>query len=240
MFRVIPAIDIKNRRCISLVQGIPGTERVSIDNPLDVALRWIKGGARIIHLIDLDGAIEGHRLNSSIIESIIKFSRVETQVGGGIRSKKDAQDLLSLGIDRIILGTAAIRQPSLVKELADEFGGNRIMVALDSKNGKVTTHGWAEQSAFSPVELGRKFEELGAGSILFTDINTEGLLQGVNPAPTQELVDALGIPVIASGGITTLSDIEIIKGTGAKGLVIGAALYVGNFTLGEALEFDDN
>ncbi|MDL5501784.1 MAG: HisA/HisF-related TIM barrel protein, partial [Candidatus Methanoperedens sp.] len=104
-------------------------------------------------------------------ESIIKFSRIETQVGGGIRSQEDAQELLSLGVDRIILGTAAIRQPSLVKELADEFGGNRIMVALDSKNGKVTTHGWAEQSTFSAVELGRKFEELGAGSILFTDIN---------------------------------------------------------------------
>jgi len=240
MFKIIPAIDLKNRKCVSLVQGIPGTERVSIDNPLDVALRWIKGGASIIHLIDLDGAIEGNRLNSPIIESIIKFSRIETQAGGGIRSKKDAQELLSLGLDRIILGTAAIKQPSLVKELADDFGGDRIMVALDSKNGKVTTHGWAEQSAFSAVELGRKFEELGAGSILFTDINTEGLLQGVNPAPTKELVDALEIPVIASGGITTLSDIEIIKDTGAKGIVIGAALYVGNFTLGEALEFDEN
>jgi len=240
MFKIIPAIDLKNKKCVSLVQGIPGTERVSIDNPLDVALRWIKGGASIIHLIDLDGAIEGNRLNSSIIETIIRFSRVETQVGGGIRSKKDAYDILSLGVDRIILGTAAIKQPSMVKELADEFGGDRIMVALDSKNGKVTTHGWAEQSAFSAVELGRKFEELGAGSILFTDINTEGLLQGVNPAPTKELVDALEIPVIASGGITTLSDIEIIKDTGAKGIVIGAALYVGNFTLDEALEFDEN
>ncbi|HEY6586145.1 MAG TPA: 1-(5-phosphoribosyl)-5-[(5-phosphoribosylamino)methylideneamino]imidazole-4-carboxamide isomerase [Candidatus Methanoperedens sp.] len=240
MFRIIPAIDLKNRKCVSLVQGIPGTERVSIDNPLDVALRWIRGGAKIIHLIDLDGAIEGLRLNSSIIESIIKFSRIETQAGGGIRSKKDAQELLSLGLDRIILGTAAIKQPSLVKELADEFGGNRIMVALDSKNGKVTTHGWAEQSDFTAVELGRMFEELGAGSILFTDINTEGLLEGVNPLPTQELVDALEIPVIASGGITTVSDIELIKETGAKGIVIGAALYVGNFTLNEAMEFEDN
>jgi len=165
---------------------------------------------------------------------------VETQVGGGIRSIKDAQDLLNMGADRIILGTAAIKEPSIVQELAEEFGAKRIIVALDSKNGKVTTHGWAQESAFTAVELGKKFEELGAGSILFTDINTEGLLKGVNPAPTEELVDALGIPVIASGGITTLSDIEIIKETGAKGVVIGAALYVGNFTLAEALGFDES
>lgn len=235
MFRIIPAIDLKNRKCVSLIQGIPGTERVSIDDPLNVAFRWVKDGTKIIHIIDLDGAIEGIRSNSSIIESIVKNSGVETQVGGGIRSRKDAVSLLSIGVDRIILGTAAIKNPSLVEELAEEFGSKRLMVALDSKNGKVTTHGWAEQSDFTAVELGRKFEQLGAGSILFTDINTEGLLGGVDPEPTKELVDALEIPVIASGGITTLSDIEIIKKTGAKGVVIGAALYVGNFTLKEAL-----
>lgn len=240
MFKIIPAIDLKNRKCVSLVQGIPGTERVSIDDPLAVALRWIRDGARVIHIIDLDGAIEGLRSNSSIIESIVKDSGVETQVGGGIRSKKDVKFFLSMGVSRVILGTAAIKKPSLVEELAEEFGSQKIMVALDSKNGRVTTHGWAETSAFTAVELGRSFEELGAGSILFTDINTEGLLKGVNPAPTRELVDALEIPVIASGGITTLSDIEKIKETGAKGVIIGAALYVGNFALKEALELEEN
>jgi len=240
MFRIIPAIDLKNKKCVSLIQGIPGTERISLDDPLAAAMRWVKQGAKVIHLIDLDGAIDGQRSNGSIIASIVKRSGVETQVGGGIRSIKDAQDLLNMGADRIILGTAAIKEPSIVQELAEEFGAKRIIVALDSKNGKVTTHGWAQESAFTAVELGKKFEELGAGSILFTDINTEGLLKGVNPAPTEELVDALGIPVIASGGITTLSDIEIIKETGAKGVVIGAALYVGNFTLAEALGFDES
>jgi phosphoribosylformimino-5-aminoimidazole carboxamide ribotide isomerase len=240
MFKIIPAIDLKNKKCVSLIQGIPGTERVSLDDPVAAAMRWIHDGAKVIHLIDLDGAIDGQRSNSSIIESILKTSGVETQVGGGIRSRRDAQDLLDLGADRIILGTAAIKEPTIVEELAEEFGSKRIIVALDSKNGKVTTHGWAKESAFTAVELGQKFEELGAGSILFTDINTEGLLKGVNPAPTQELVVALGIPVIASGGITTLSDIEIIKETGAKGVVIGAALYVRNFTLPEALEFEDS
>lgn len=193
----------------------------------------------MLHLIDLDGAIEGKRLNRHVIESIVKESGVETQVGGGIRSKDDAAALLVIGVDRVILGTAAINNPGLVEELSREFGNERIIVALDSKDGRVTTHGWAKQSGFTAIELGRKFEELGAGSILFTDINTEGLLRGVNPEPARELVQALGIPVIASGGITTLSDIEVIKGTGAKGVVVGAALYVGNFTLGEALELED-
>lgn len=236
MFRIIPAIDLKNRKCVSLVQGIPGTERVSLDDPLGIAARWVEEGASVLHLIDLDGAIDGKRLNRPIIESIVKEFDVETQVGGGIRSKEDAAALLDIGVDRVILGTAAINNPHLVKELAGEFGSERIIVALDSKDGIVTTHGWAKQSGFTAVELGRKFEELDAGSILFTDINTEGLLKGVNPKPTRELAHALGIPVIASGGITTLSDIEVIKGTGAKGVVVGAALYVGNFTLRRALE----
>jgi phosphoribosylformimino-5-aminoimidazole carboxamide ribotide isomerase len=240
MFKIIPAIDLKNKKCVSLIQGIPGTERISLDDPVAAAMRWVHDGAKIIHLIDLDGAINGLRSNSSIIASIVKKSGVETQVGGGIRSIKDARDLLTMGADRIILGTAAIKEPSIVQELADECGSKRIIVALDSKNGFVTTHGWVKESLFTAVELGKKFEELGAGSILFTDINTEGLLQGVNPAPTEELVNALKIPVIASGGITTLKDIEIIKKTGAKGVVIGAALYVGNFNLHEALEFEEN
>ena len=240
MFRIIPAIDLKNRKCVSLIQGIPGTERVSLDNPQGIAARWVEEGAAVLHLIDLDGAIEGKRLNRPIIESIVKKFDVETQVGGGIRSKEDAAELLDMGVDRVIFGTAAINDPNLVEELAGEFGSERIIVALDSKDGMVTTHGWAKKSGFTAVELGKKFEKLGAGSILFTDINTEGLLKGVNPTPTRELVDALGIPVIASGGITTLSDIETIKGTGAKGVVVGAALYVGNFTLREALEMEED
>ncbi len=238
MFRIIPAIDLKNRKCVSLIQGVPGTERVSLD-PLRVAERWVSEGAGVIHLIDLDGAIEGKRLNCSIIKSIVKSFDIETQVGGGIRSKKDAEELLNTGADRVILGTAAVNSPHLVEELAREFGSERIMVALDSKKGRVTTHGWAKLSAFTAIELGRRFEALGAGSILFTDINTEGLLRGVDPSPTGELVHALGIPVIASGGITTLSDIELIKKTSACGVVVGAALYVGNFALKDALALEE-
>ena len=240
MFRVIPAIDLKNKKCVSLIQGVPGTERVSLDDPLGIAARWVNEGARVLHLIDLDGAIEGNRLNRSLIRFIVKNYSVETQVGGGIRSEADAAELLEMGVDRVILGTAAVHDPMLVRKLANEFGSERIMVALDTKNGRVTTHGWAKSSVFTAVELGRKFEEIGAGSILFTDINTEGLLKGVNPLPTKELAQALDIPVIASGGITTLLDIAAIKRTGAKGVVVGAALYVGNFTLPEALELEES
>ena len=239
MFTIYPAIDLKNQRCVSLIQGIPGTERVSLDNPLDVAQQWVDAGTGVLHLIDLDGAIEGTRTNSPIIESIVAKFDVETQVGGGIRTKEDAKELLSLGVDRVILGTAAVNNPQIVEELATEFGSKHITVALDSKDGRVTTHGWAKQSEFTAVELGLKFQKLGAGSILFTDIDTEGLLKGINPEPTRELAQALDIPVIASGGITTLSDINVIKTTGAVGVVIGAALYVGNFTLKEALEFEE-
>lgn len=239
MFRIYPAIDLKNKKCVSLVQGIPGTERVSIDDPLGVARRWVDEGASVLHLIDLDGAIQGDRLNSSIIRDIVGNFNIETQVGGGIRSREDASGLLDMGVDRVILGTLAIQDPSLVTELSQEYGSERITVALDSKNGKVTTHGWAKESGFTAVELGEKFERSGAGSILFTDINTEGLLKGVDPAPTKELAEALGIPVIASGGVTTLSDIEVLKRTGASGVVIGAALYVGNFTLRQALESEE-
>ena len=239
MFTIYPAIDLKNQRCVSLIQGIPGTERVSLDNPLDVAQQWVDAGTGVLHLIDLDGAIEGTRTNSPIIESIVAKFDVETQVGGGIRTKEDAKELLSLGVDRVILGTAAVNNPQIVEELATEFGSKHITVALDSKDGRVTTHGWAKQSEFTAVELGLKFQKLGAGSILFTDIDTEGLLKGINPEPTRELAQALDIPVIASGGITALSDIDVVKTTGAAGVVIGAALYVGNFTLKEALEFEE-
>jgi len=239
MFRIFPSIDLKNRKCVSLVQGIPEKERISMANPMAVAERFVDEGAKALHLIDLDGAIQGKRLNNDIIRSIVKNFDVETQVGGGIRSKQDVEELLNLGVDRVIIGTAAINNPAFVEELSREYGGKHIMVALDSKDGRVATHGWARYSEFTAIELGKRFEALGAGSILFTDINTEGLLKGVNALPTKKLVEALHIPVIASGGITSLEDIKTIKETKAKGVVIGAALYVGKFTLKQALKFEE-
>lgn len=240
VFEVIPAVDMKGGKCVQLVQGVPGSEIISLDDPLEVALDWVKRGAKTLHLVDLDGAIEGKRKNAKIIEKIVsscKEKGVNIQVGGGIRSFEDAASLLELGVSRVILGTAALQNPELVTQLAASFGSSHVNVALDAKNGKISIKGWTEESAYTPVEMGRKFEELGAGSLLFTNIDTEGLMQGVNPIPTKELVESVRIPVIASGGVSSLPDLHVLKKTGASGVVVGSALYTGKFTLEEAIDF---
>ena len=158
------------------------------------------------------------------------------QVGGGIRSFEDAASLLELGVSRVILGTAALQNPELVKQLSSAFGNSCVNVALDAKNGKISIKGWTEECAQTPVEMGRKFEELGAGSLLFTNIDSEGLMQGVNPVPTRELVESVSIPVIASGGVSSLEDLQVLKKTGASGVVVGSALYMGRFTLEDAIK----
>lgn len=237
-FEVIPAVDMRGGKCVQLVQGVPGSEMVSLDDPVAVALDWIAQGAKTLHLIDLDGALDGKRINAPIIEKIVREGKdrgIVIQIGGGIRSFEDAAHLLKLGADRIILSTAALREPELVKKLADDFGSAHINVALDSKNGKVAIEGWKKLSEFTAVEMGQKFEKLGAGTLLFTNIDTEGLMRGVDPTPTAKLVKAVSIPVIASGGITTLQDIITIRKTGASGVVVGSALYTGKFTYPEAL-----
>ncbi|WP_406660204.1 1-(5-phosphoribosyl)-5-[(5-phosphoribosylamino)methylideneamino]imidazole-4-carboxamide isomerase [Methanolobus sp. ZRKC3] len=237
-FEVIPAVDMRNGKCVQLVQGVPGSEMISLDDPVAVAKDWVAQGAKTLHLIDLDGAIEGTRQNAPIIENIVSECKpmgMKIQVGGGIRSYEDAASLLELGVDRVIISTAAINNPQLVKELADSFGSEHVNVALDSKNGKVSIEGWKKQSDHTAVEMGIKFEELGAGSLLFTNIDTEGLMQGVNTRPTQELVDSVSIPVIASGGVTSLEDLITIRETGATAVVVGSALYTGKFTLTEAI-----
>ncbi len=237
-FEVIPAVDMKNGKCVQLVQGVPGSEMISIDDPVAVAIDWISRGAKTLHLIDLDGAIEGERKNSPAIERIVNKCKplgVQIQVGGGIRSFDNATELLNIGVDRVILSTAAVNKPMLVKELSDAFGREHITVALDSRDGKVSIEGWKKQSEFTAVQMGKRFEELGAGSILFTNIDTEGLLSGVDTKPTEELVKSVGIPVIASGGVTGLNDLVALRNTGAMSVVVGSALYTGRFTLEEAI-----
>lgn len=235
-FNVIPAIDLKDGKCVSLVQGVPGTEVVSIDDPVEVAAGWVGQGAKTLHVIDLDGAFSGKRKNAYILEEIIAKFKVEVQVGGGIRDYDTAKHLLGLGIDRVILGTAAIKDPSLVRRLSDDFGSDAIMVSLDSKKGEVLIEGWTAGSGKGTVEMGRFFERQGAGSILFTDVDVEGLLKGINASPIIALTHAVGIPVIASGGVTTIDDILQIKKVGASGVIVGSALYKGFFTLREAID----
>ncbi|MBP2030934.1 phosphoribosylformimino-5-aminoimidazole carboxamide ribotide isomerase [Methanohalophilus levihalophilus] len=237
-FEVMPAVDMKNGKCVQLIQGQPDNERISLDDPIAVARDWIQQGAKTLHLIDLDGAIEGERKNKNLIEKIVALAReegVSIQVGGGIRSYEDAAELLEIGVDRVILGTAAVENPELVARLAGDFGSEHINVALDSKEGKVSIKGWTELADQTAPELGRILEEKGAGSILFTNIDSEGLMEGINAQPTIDLVKSVNIPVIASGGVTTLEDIKELKKTGAIGVVVGSALYTDKFTLTEAI-----
>lgn len=236
VFEVIPAVDLKDGRCVQLVQGRPDDEIVSLPDPVAIACDWVSQGAKTLHLIDLDGAIHGERRNTSIVQDICRKCDARIQVGGGIRYVSDVEDLLGVGVDRVIVSTAALQNPDFIRQLSDEFGGDRVMVALDAARGEVAIEGWTQRSGLKPVDLGMKFEKLGAGSILFTNIDTEGLLGGIDISPTAELVESVSIPVIASGGITTLSDIEAVRQAGAAGVVIGSALYLERFTLGEAME----
>ena len=233
---IIPAVDIKNGKCVQLVQGKPGTEQVSIENPVKVALQWENQGASILHVINLDGAFGEGKKNQEIIEKIVEEVSIPIQLGGGIRTKEDACNLLDKGVDKVILGTMAIENPDNVTELADEFGKKRIIVALDSKDSRVVIKGWTQKTDKSAPELGRIFEKKGAGSILFTNVDVEGLLEGFKIEPALELLKAVNIPVIYSGGITSIDDLKILKDTGVHGVVIGSALYKGKINFKEALK----
>ena len=233
---IIPAVDIKNGKCVQLVQGEPGTEQVEIDNPVEVALSFEKKGAQMLHLIDLDGAFGDNRRNQEVIEGMVWELQIPIEMGGGIRSKEDAKKLLDAGIKRVILGTLAIENPDVVKELSKEFGSERIMVALDSKDSLVVMRGWTEKTEKSVPEMGKIMEEAGAGSILFTNVDYEGLLEGFKVDPLIELLEAVNIPVVYAGGVSTLDDLKILKKTEVNGVVIGSALYKGTIDFKEALK----
>ena len=222
---VIPAVDIKDRKCVQLVQGDPGRKLVELENPLKVAERWVEEGAEMIHVVDLDRAIYQRDTNLDIVREIVSSLEVPVQVGGGIRTLEDALDLIDAGAYRVILGTSAVRDPGIVEELSKEVGRERVMVALDAREGKVVIRGWRERTRYSPVEIGKILEEKGAGSILFTDVDVEGLLRGVKIHTVKNLVEELNIPVVASGGISSYQDILKLRDVGVEGVVIGSALY---------------
>ena len=235
-FAFFPAVDLRGGKCVQLVGGVPGTEVVALDNPLFQAERWMAEGADHLHIIDLDGAILGKRVNAPILSRMVKKLDLFIQVGGGIRSEEDVSHILDMGVDRAILGTAALEEPDMISRLADRHGSERIMVALDVKKGDVTTEGWQRQMGRKAVELGRLFEEKGAGSILFTNIDVEGQQKGIDLGPTRDLVSAVGIPVIAAGGVTEIEDVLALREAGAAGAVAGTAIYTGKLSVRETLE----
>jgi phosphoribosylformimino-5-aminoimidazole carboxamide ribotide isomerase len=234
-FRVIPALDLKEGRCVTLVGGDPGRRIVELDDPAGAAKKWEACGASFLHMIDLDGAIDGMPSNMAIVRDIVEALEIPVQFGGGVRTLRAAREILGSGVWRIILGTLAIAEPQAVEALSSEFGPSRIMVALDFKGQQVVTHGWTSSTGLNPVSAAKRFEELGAGSVLHTNVDVEGRLRGIPLDPIRELVGAVGMEVIASGGISSIADLLSVRSTGAAGAIIGAAIYTGRIDLEQAI-----
>ncbi len=234
-FEVIPAVDVQDGEAVQLVQG----ERDSgkrYGDPVEAAQRWLDEGAETLHLVDLDGAFEGERENADAIEAIVETAGedIGVQVGGGIRTAADAETLLDIGVDRVILGTAAIENPDIVAEISESHPES-VMVSLDAKGGEVVVSGWTEGTGLDPAEAAARYEELGAGSVLFTNVDVEGQLEGIDREAVERVVEAVDIPVVASGGVTDLDDVRALEDAGAAAVVVGTALYEGRFSLREAM-----
>ena len=232
---VIPAIDLKSGRCVRLYQGDYQRETVYSEDPLSVALHWQEQGATRLHLVDLDGAATGNLLNLNIIGSIVDRLTIPVQVGGGIREAQGADGLLEGGADRVVIGTAAVQEPSLVRHLCQKYGSDRVLVAVDARGGQVAIKGWTEQTSESTASLARRVAQWGIQRLLHTDIARDGTLTEPNFAANAKLVRDTGMAVLASGGIAAVDHIRRLAEAGVEGVVLGSALYTGALTLPEAL-----
>jgi phosphoribosylformimino-5-aminoimidazole carboxamide ribotide isomerase len=232
---VIPAVDILDVKCVRLIRGDPKKSIVYYENPVEAAQLLEDQGAELIHLIDLDAAL-GSGQNMETIKNLLKNISVKVQVGGGIRTLEKANALLNLGTYRVIFGTAAVKNPSLVQEAVRQHGSESVAVAIDEKDGKVAVHGWKNKSTIEYLEFAHSFEKIGVGALIFTPISVDGTLKGPRIEKTLKLVETVMVPVIASGGVASLNDLIALAGTGVEGVVVGTALYEKNFTLKEALE----
>jgi phosphoribosylformimino-5-aminoimidazole carboxamide ribotide isomerase len=234
---VIPAIDLLNGACVRLYQGDYARSQVFNDNPVEVALQWAKQGATMLHLVDLDGAKIGQVVNHQAISQIVQAVPVRVQVGGGLRDFSSVEQLLSLGVHRVILGTVAVEQPKLVADLCQAFPG-QIVVGIDARNGKVATRGWLETSEVLATDLAQQMQASGAATIIYTDIHRDGTLQGPNLEALRELAAAISIPIIASGGVSSVTDLLsllALEPSGVNGVIVGRALYTGDIELKEAI-----
>jgi len=236
---VIPAVDIMGGKCVRLVQGDPARSKVYFDNPLEAAKLLEAQGAELIHLIDLDAAL-GSGQNLEAVEKILRKLHVKVQIGGGIRNLEKAETLLKLGASRVIFGTVAVQNPALIQEAVCRYGSPQVAAAIDERKGKVTFHGWKDQSAMNYLDLARSFEEMKVGTIIFTSTSVDGTLKGPQIEKIRKLVETVRVPVIASGGVTSLNDLVKLAGTGVEGVVVGTALYEGKFTLEQAMEVVKN
>jgi phosphoribosylformimino-5-aminoimidazole carboxamide ribotide isomerase len=234
---VIPAIDLLGGNCVRLYQGDYGQSEVFGEDPVTMAKQWQDQGATRLHLVDLDGAKTGEPVNFSAIEKIVNALEIPVQVGGGLRDRTRVAQLLSLGVKSAILGTVAVENPELVGELCQEFPG-QIIVGIDARNGKVATKGWLETSEVEAIDLAQRMATLGAAAIIYTDIHRDGTMQGPNLDALRELCTHISIPVIASGGVSSVTDLLNLLGLeaiGVKGAIVGRAIYTGDVVLKEAI-----
>ncbi len=222
--KVFPAVDILSGRCVQLVQGKRETA-TPFGKPIDCAMRWINAGARELHVVNLDGAFGNSAKNIATIREIISKTGVIVQLGGGIRSYQDAAGWLDAGVKRVILGTLAVEDPAMLTLLSDAFGRDRIMAGVDAREGKIAVEGW-QRTAGDYIGWAQTFEERGAGSLLFTNVDVEGLQQGICSGPVSRLIDSVQIPVVVAGGISSGEDVRVLKEIGAYGVVPGiSALF---------------
>lgn len=237
---LFPAIDLHGGRCVRLLQGRFEDATTYSDDPVAMARRWVDAGAEWLHVVDLDGAKAGSPQQLDAVARIVRASPVPVQVGGGYRELEQVQKALDLGIARVIFGSVAVARPDLAWDAFDRFG-DRVVLGLDARGGKVAVHGWVDVSGLDACEFAQEMESAGAPRIIFTDIGRDGMLSGANVEATRRLAAAVSIPVIASGGVGRLEDLRDLArmgGRGVEGVIIGKALYSGAFTLEEALALD--
>ncbi|HHV59036.1 MAG TPA: 1-(5-phosphoribosyl)-5-[(5-phosphoribosylamino)methylideneamino]imidazole-4-carboxamide isomerase [Clostridiaceae bacterium] len=232
---IYPAIDIKDGKCVRLLQGRFENVTTYSDNLEEVALRWKSCGADWLHVVDLDGARTGSPINHDLIGRIAERTGIKVQAGGGIRSLEAVENLLGKGVSRVIIGTSAVRDPDFVRKAIERFG-SRIIIGIDARDGQVCIDGWEKASSENAYDFAGKIESLGIKTIIYTDISRDGMLQGPNLAAMERMAHAVGIDVIASGGVGKPEDIINLKRTGVSGVIIGKALYTGNIDLKEAID----
>lgn len=236
---ILPAVDIRNGKCVRLTQGDFQKEIVYSDFPEDQAAKWEEAGAKFLHVVDLDGAREGHLMNIFAIKKILDAVDIPIEVGGGVRTMNDMETLLDMGVSRVILGTIAVEKPELVRDAARTFGGENIIVGIDAREGVVAVHGWGDTGYMKADDLAMRIGDYGISTIIYTDISRDGTLAGVDAKKFADIAEKSGISLIASGGVKSLDDIRELKKferSGITGVIIGKALYEKKINLSDAVK----